>query len=110
MQYVKEIIRLMINIPGGAAVFSIYGIEFLAHPNFSTILLGGGMLGIPISLRSIILVIAPSASDFLLSSLGAWASGAVSMGLMLWVVYFTFCQVVKVESPEGALVKAVVNA
>jgi DHA1 family tetracycline resistance protein-like MFS transporter len=59
----------------------------------------GGTLGISASLESVTRVIAPSAGGFLLGSLGAWAPGAVSAALMLWVVYFAYRRIVRAKSP-----------
>jgi hypothetical protein len=107
VQHIKKITRQMINILGGAAVIGNYGYGFLAHPNVSPVLSVGAMQGISVSLESITRLIAPQSGGFLLSSLGAWTSGAVSAGLMLWVVYLAFCQIVKAEAPVVQLAQEV---
>ena len=50
----------------------------------------GGTLGLSASLESLTRVIAPSLGGYLLGSLGTWAPGLVSAGIMAWVVSFTW--------------------
>ncbi len=70
----------------------------------------GGMLGISTSLESVTRVIAPSAGGFLFGSLGGWAPGAVSAALMLWVVYFTYRRIIRVNAPVVPPVNEAANA
>jgi DHA1 family tetracycline resistance protein-like MFS transporter len=58
----------------------------------------GGTLGLSTSLESFSRVIAPSAGGFLLQNLGAWAPGAFSAALMLWLVYFTYRRIILASS------------
>jgi DHA1 family tetracycline resistance protein-like MFS transporter len=59
----------------------------------------GGTLGISASLESLTRVISPSAGGYLLGSLGTWAPGVVSGGIMVWTVFYAWRRLIKNPDP-----------
>ena len=59
----------------------------------------GGTLGISASLESLTRVISPSAGGYLLGSLGTWAPGVVSGGIMIWTVFYAWRRLIRNPDP-----------
>jgi DHA1 family tetracycline resistance protein-like MFS transporter len=70
----------------------------------------GGTLGLATSLESFSRVIAPSVGGLLLQNLGAWAPGAFSAALMLWLVYFTYRRILLAKDNVITPTKEATNA
>jgi DHA1 family tetracycline resistance protein-like MFS transporter len=57
----------------------------------------GGMLGISTSLESITRVISPTIGGFLLGSIGTWAPGVASAGVILWAIWLAYRRILLVK-------------